>query len=161
MAELYFLEAIEDELAVEGEPLNSFSDVGCWSSRGACTEARSECDAAVAGSARAEDPALLACREYDDWAVALTGRAPELSWLTRLEFRLPRTALELDCDVEPVPSSSPLSSQRVAGRMRNPPCEPTVFASSLSARRPRGVEALLWMLAFSCFWARRRSAPQC
>jgi hypothetical protein len=72
----------------------------------------------------------LECEQFDDIAAALIGQRPRLTWLTRLEMRLPRQALSVDCVVEPNFDQAPVVNNLQAEHVLNPPCEPPVFSSS-------------------------------
>jgi hypothetical protein len=77
------------------------------------------------------------CEQFDDVAAALTGQRPRSTWLTRLELRLPREALTIDCVVEPNFDQSYVQSAITAQRLTNPPCDLPLFSSSLSEASPR------------------------
>ena len=74
----------------------------------------------------------LECEQFDDIAAALIGPRPLSTWLTRLEMRLPRQALSVDCVVEPNFDQTLVTNTLQADRAENPPCEPPVFSSSLT-----------------------------
>ena len=74
----------------------------------------------------------LECEQFDDIAAALIGQRPLSTWLTRLEMRLPRQALSVDCEIEPNFDQTPVTNSLQAERAENPPCEPPVFSSSLT-----------------------------
>jgi hypothetical protein len=98
--------------------------------------------------------ALFACGEHTDVAAALVGQVPKRAWVTRLELRLPKAALDADCAVERV-QAEPLGNVIQARKTKNPPCEPALFTASV-ARRGRGAlgSGLLAFL-FVAFWLRR------
>lgn len=74
----------------------------------------------------------LACGGYTDLAAALVGLVPQQAWLTRLELKLPRTALAMDPILAPHDSPKPVSTFRTATKAENPPsgCERVGAADS-------------------------------
>lgn len=113
-----------------------------------------ECPPLGADEVRAGE---LECGGFDDVAAALTGqRLPRQTWLTRLELRLPRQALAMDCVVEPNVDQVAVSNSLQAQRFSNPPCDLPIFSSSLSPAPPRSFGS--WVLASTLFCAflRRR-----
>jgi len=81
------------------------------------------------------------CLDATDLSAALLGQRPTDTWLTRLELRLPRTALTSDCLIQPSVSQAALSNALQATKFQNPPCDLPVFSSSLSPARPRSIGA--------------------
>lgn len=67
------------------------------------------------------DAATLACGDLDDMAVALTGLHPKDVWLTRLESKLPRSALSADFALKPA-TQEPVENLVKATKALNAPC---------------------------------------
>lgn len=90
----------------------------------------------------------LACGNYTDLAAAMVGLVPKAAWLTRLELTLPRTALAMDCVLEPHDSADAVSAFRTATQAENPPagCE-TVGISNSTVTRPMNPSLVLWLSA--------------
>jgi hypothetical protein len=90
----------------------------------------------------------LVCGGYSDLAQALVGLKPSATWLTRLELRLPRSALSMDCVVEPNESQSNVSSSLSAIRSTGRPngCEEVVFTSGMSELPKDPTRLVLWLL---------------
>jgi Uncharacterized protein conserved in bacteria (DUF2330) len=78
----------------------------------------------------------LVCSQFDDVAAALIGQRPMQTWLSRLELRLPREALTIDCVLSPNFDQAPVANALQADRFTNPPCDLPLFSSSLSDRVP-------------------------
>lgn len=96
------------------------------------------------------------CGEHSDIAAALVGMVPKRTWVTRLEMRLPREALDADCAVERV-EAVPVGNLILARKSKNPPCEPTLFASNIARRNTRlPVYATLLILGATVLVLRRR-----
>lgn len=96
------------------------------------------------------------CGEHSDLAAALVGLVPKRTWVTRLEMRLPREALDADCAVERV-EAVPVGNLIQARKVKNPPCEPALFASSIARRRTGlPVYATLLVLGATVLLLRRR-----
>jgi hypothetical protein len=96
------------------------------------------------------------CGEHSDVAAALVGMVPKRTWVTRLEMRLPREALDADCAVERV-EAVPVGNLIQARKLTNPPCEPGLFASSIARRKSRlPLYATLVVLGATVLLLRRR-----
>jgi hypothetical protein len=98
--------------------------------------------------------AAFICNGHSDLAAAMVGQRPADTWLTRLEMRLPRTALAMDCAVEPAPRQSEVNNQWVAARSSGRPdgCGEVVFASSVASVRPKppdGAGLMVLLLALT------------
>jgi hypothetical protein len=74
--------------------------------------------------------AAFSCGGFDDLAVALTGLRPDRVWLTRFEMKLPVSALDADCIVEPGYDDSTVQPFLQARKAVNPPCSPPLFTSA-------------------------------
>jgi hypothetical protein len=97
----------------------------------------------------------LVCEEFEDIAVALLGQRPQQTWLTRLELRVPRSALTADCLLLPSPEQAEVNNLLTAPHFANPPCDLPVFSSSLSPGRPRALGAGLFAALFAGALLRR------
>jgi hypothetical protein len=97
----------------------------------------------------------LECEQLDDIAAALIGQRPLSTWLTRLEMRLPRQALSVDCVVEPNFDQTPVTNNLQAELAENPPCDPPVFSSSLTESSRPIPEAYLLAAVVAAALARR------
>jgi hypothetical protein len=74
--------------------------------------------------------AAFSCGGFDDLAVALSGLRPDRVWLTRFEMKLPVSALDADCIVEPGYDDSTVQPFVQARKAINPPCSPPLFTSA-------------------------------
>jgi hypothetical protein len=72
------------------------------------------------------------CSGATDLAAAMIGMRPAEAWLTRLEMRLPREALDMDCAVERARDPDPVSNQLLARRSENRTCPAPIFTSRLA-----------------------------
>lgn len=101
----------------------------------------------------------LACGGYSDLAQALVGLRPDSTWLTRLELRLPRSALSMDCVVEPNERQAEVSSSLSAVRSEGRPdgCEEVVFTSGLGELPKDPTRVIVWLLlsALAAYAVRR------
>ncbi|HEY6727637.1 MAG TPA: DUF2330 domain-containing protein [Polyangiaceae bacterium] len=88
----------------------------------------------------------LECGNYTDLAAAMVGLVPRAAWLTRLELTLPRTALAMDCILEPHDSTAAVSAFRSAAKAKNPPagCE-AAGISNATVARPMNPALILWL----------------
>jgi len=101
----------------------------------------------------------LVCGGYSDLATAMVGLRPTDAWLTRLELKLPRQALTMDCIVEPHDAKAFVSAFRVAPKGKNVPSGCKVQAGSVgTVQRPMGPGLALWLVAgvSAALFARRR-----
>jgi hypothetical protein len=131
---LYFQQAIENTDALYVGGCDAVARVANTDRRVvACTGDGSPCRISADELAANE----LVCEQFDDVAAALAGQRPLSTWLTRLELRLPREALTIDCVVEPNFDQSSVQSAITAERFTNPPCDLPLFSSSLSEAAPR------------------------
>jgi hypothetical protein len=129
---LYFQQAIENTGALDVNACEGVASVANTDRRvAACAGDGTGCPA---GELAASE---LVCEQFDDVAAALTGQRPRSTWLTRLELRLPREALTIDCVVEPNFDQAVVQSAITAERFTNPPCDLPLFSSSLSDASPR------------------------
>lgn len=97
----------------------------------------------------------LACEGLEDVAAALLGHRPAETWLTRLELRVPRSALTADCVILPSMEQLEVSNLLRPERFDNPPCEQPVFSSSLSTGAPRGLGLGVFALLLAGVLVRR------
>jgi hypothetical protein len=72
------------------------------------------------------------CDAYSDIAAAMIGMHPANVWTTRLELKLPKEALSMDCVVEPAASQEPKSQLLDAEQKKNPPCTESAFESRIA-----------------------------
>ncbi len=98
-----------------------------------------------------------ACGKLTDFSAALVGMIPNKTWLTRLEMRLPREALDMDCEVFPI-DPDPVSNRHQAKQFEgDPPCDLPLFSASVqplpSGRVP--LTASLFSLVAAAVIARR------
>jgi hypothetical protein len=112
---------------------------------------REQCEQ-LRGSAASSE---LVCAEFEDIAVALLGQRPQQTWLTRLELRVPRSALREDCLLLPSPEQAEVNNLLTAAHFANPPCDLPVFSSSLSPGQPRALGAGLLAALFAGALLRR------
>ena len=96
------------------------------------------------------------CEGWTDVAAAMIGMHPRETWVTRLDLDLPRTALDMDCVVEPSADQTEVNNWLLAEQHDNPPCEPSVFTSSLDARTRRELPGMLAYGAVFGAWLGRR-----
>jgi hypothetical protein len=156
-ADLYFAQAAANDGVSDlcGTPRDSmpFAEAGL-----VVENCRSDgvgpCDSLEAGRISSGD---FECGGYTDIAAALIGMHPTSAWVTRLELELPRTALDMDCVVEPAASQKTVESWHVARRHVNPPCNPSPWSSSIRpAARGEG-RTVGWALAgLGAAWLARR-----
>lgn len=102
------------------------------------------------------DPGTLAASDfecstgaapYTDLSAALIGMHPGRTWLTRLEMRLPREALTMDCNVAPAEQkvvSSQLLATRASGRPAG--CLEPIFQSRMARESVRPRMTVAWGL---------------
>jgi hypothetical protein len=76
----------------------------------------------AAGEAEERSANDFKCSGYTDIAAALVGMHPARVWTTRLELKLPKEALNMDCVITPATVQEPVSQMLSATRKRNPPC---------------------------------------
>jgi hypothetical protein len=74
------------------------------------------------------------CEEHTDLAAAMIGMHPSDVWITRLEMRLPREALSMDCTIEPGGEQATVNNRYRATKAKNRPagCEEPIFASRIA-----------------------------
>jgi len=94
----------------------------------------------------------LDCGDWTDLSSALVGMRPANVWLTRLEMRLPLTALDADCVVEPAAKQADVSNMHRAKKSENAPCREPIFTGS--------TPALLFGSLFGAWASRRRRRSQ-
>lgn len=95
------------------------------------------------------DSSVFLCREWSDIEAAMIGLHPSRLWITRLEMRLPKSALTIDCRVELAKAQATVSSDLVATRAENSPCPTAV-------RVPTSVPAVISGVFLGAFLRRRR-----
>lgn len=72
----------------------------------------------------------FACSGFDDVEAAVIGMHPSDIWVTRLEMRLPATALDADCVLEPSVNQGTVQNAYLAKTWRNSPCGDPIFTGS-------------------------------
>lgn len=99
-------------------------------------------------SAELPNSGAFVCDGHSDLAAALVGLRPSKTWLTRLEMSLPRTALSMDCVVEPAESQTRVDNWLTPGNSIGRPstCEQPIFDSNLSGTTPRPDTGAGWSL---------------
>jgi hypothetical protein len=155
---LYFQQALEN---AERSDLNDCNSVAALARTGDLIV--DDCDPSEATEGRTcvgpgfgeRGASSLECEQLDDIAAALIGQRPLSTWLTRLEMRLPRQALSVDCVIEPNFDQAPVANNLQADRAENPPCEPPVFSSSLTQSSRPVPEAYLLAAVVAAALARR------
>jgi hypothetical protein len=94
------------------------------------------------------------CGEHSDVAAALVGHVPKRTWVTRLEMRLPREALDADCAVERVQAER-VGNVIQARKAQNPPCEPALFSASVARGSSAPFSSAAALLALALLALRR------
>lgn len=103
---------------------------------------------------------------YSDLSAALIGMSPARTWLTRLEMRLPREALSMDCNVAAATEQQAVSSLLLAPRASNRPagCVEPIFQSRVAREEASPRTTASWALGLFAALAvvrrlRRRRTP--
>jgi hypothetical protein len=86
--------------------------------------------ACVEAGAGEQSSAAFACEELTDLSAALVGMIPDETWVTRLEMRLPREALDMDCEVIPIDPDAVSNAHEAARAVGEPPCDQPLFSAS-------------------------------
>jgi hypothetical protein len=89
----------------------------------------------------------------------MTGQHPSEVWVNRLELRLPREALVMDCVVEPSERQDTVDNSVLAeqGTNRPPGCPDPVFASRISRGAAGGRDVVLLGFGLgAALWISRR-----
>lgn len=115
------------------------------------------------GGASAVSASLYSCgpsaTPYSDLSAAFIGMHPAQTWLARLEMRLPRDALTMDCNVAPSADQVSVSSELQAVLPVNRPagCREPVFESRIAKEPVSSRVAAAWALgAFGALGITRR-----
>lgn len=104
-------------------------------------------------------PHAFECGGFTDLASAMTGQHPSNVWVSRLELRLPREALAMDCVVESAKTQDEVDNDVLALKSKNRPpgCPEPIFASRISRGTATGRDAVLWGMGIGAgLWLFRR-----
>jgi hypothetical protein len=145
--ELYFGQAAANEGASAGNECS-----GAVAGLGSSSLVVDNCDPDTGQCAPLGQNELSAssfdCGDLSDLSTAMVGMHPSKVWLTRLEMRLPQTALDADCVVEPALKQDGVENMHQAKKSENAPCQEPVF---------NGSPAIVFGSLFGMWFTRRRS----
>lgn len=150
LAELYLGQAMSSSAEWQSTPASACAGVlGAVQSTNRvvdnCDPSSGECTPLGTGEISSTE---LVCEEWSDLATGMIGMRPKNVWVTRLEMRLPQTALDADCIVAPALSQDEVSSMLQAKNGANPPCREPIF---------NGSPALLFGSIVGAWYSRRRA----